>query len=228
MSTTTLPQAPGAGTAKTTGILSIVLGLLCFPIGLVLAIIAIVQHNKAKGAVLANPGVYQPVGGVGLVTAIIGLVMPLVLAFIGIVAAIAIPALLGQRARARDKVAVATMTSTLSDLMADYDLQVESRAAMERIPSHMEAKLRSLGEGIRNPWNPNAPAFTYTIEVMEAADRDSIIGWVQARAMEKGVSVFMISLPDASRGRNGYLAGAVRIHTSTKGSPVITKVVELN
>ena len=87
MSVSTLPRAPGASTAKTTGILSIVLGVLCLPVGLVLAIVALVQHHKAKSAYAANPGDYQPVGNVGFVTAILGLVIPLTLAMIGMAAA---------------------------------------------------------------------------------------------------------------------------------------------
>jgi chromate transport protein ChrA len=86
MSVSNLPRAPGASTAKTTGILSIVLGILCLPVGLVLAIVALVQHHKAKSAYAANPGDYQPVGKVGLVTAILGLVIPLTLAMIGMAA----------------------------------------------------------------------------------------------------------------------------------------------
>ncbi|MBK9796841.1 MAG: type II secretion system protein [Holophagaceae bacterium] len=45
----------------------------------------------------------------------------LVLAIIGIISAIAIPALLGQRARARDKSAQENATSILSDIIATYD-----------------------------------------------------------------------------------------------------------
>jgi prepilin-type N-terminal cleavage/methylation domain-containing protein len=45
----------------------------------------------------------------------------LVLAIIGIISAIAIPALLGQRARARDKSARANVDSVISDLIASYD-----------------------------------------------------------------------------------------------------------
>lgn len=45
----------------------------------------------------------------------------LVLAIIGIISAIAIPALLGQRARSRDKSAQQNATSGLSDIVSTYD-----------------------------------------------------------------------------------------------------------
>jgi len=228
MSASTLPLAPGASTAKTTGILSIVLGLLCFPVGLVLAIIALVQHNKAKTAQASSPEAYQPVGSVGLVTAIVGLVMPLVLMIIGIIAAIAIPALLGQRGRARDKAAIATMTSTMSDLVMEYDKQVENRITREEIPVRLESKLRILGAEVKNPWNPGRPAFTYRIELVDTPTPEGLSEVARARAVEKGASVFVMSLPDPSRSRGGQLAGAVRVQTSLNGSPVVTKVIALD
>jgi len=228
MSASILPQAPGASTAKITGILSIILGLLCFPVGLVLAIVALVQHNKARNAQAASPEAYQPVGSVGLVTAIVGLIMPLVMVIIGIVAAIAIPALLGQRSRARDKAAVATMTSTLSDLVMEYDKQVEGRTAREEIPARLESKLRALGAQEKNPWNRALPAFTYRIELVNDATPEDLSEVARARAVEKGVSVFVLSLPEPSRARGGQLAGAVRIQTLMNGSPVVTKLVALD
>jgi prepilin-type N-terminal cleavage/methylation domain-containing protein len=50
----------------------------------------------------------------------------LVLAIIGIISAIAIPALLGQRARARDKSAIANADSVIADLIGQWDLQKEA------------------------------------------------------------------------------------------------------
>jgi type II secretory pathway pseudopilin PulG len=229
MSVSTLPQAPGAGTAKTTGILSIVFGILCFPVGLVLAVIALVQHNKAKAAQAANPEGYQPVGSVGLVTGIIGLVMPVLLFFIGIVAAIAIPALLGQRDRARSLAARSNLSATMSELMGEYDRLALDRTPREAIPAGLESKLQSLGASAKNPWNPASPAFNYTIEVVEAATPDALTQAAEARATEKGVAVFVISLPDPSRSNSGgFLAGAVRVQTPVNGKTVFTKVLALD
>ncbi|WP_243322819.1 hypothetical protein [Geothrix sp. SG200] len=228
MSASNLPQAPGASTAKTTGILSIVLGVLCLPVGLVLAIVALVQHNKAKSAFAAAPGAYEPVGNVGLVTAIIGLVLPVLLAIIGIIAAIAIPALLGQRGRARDKAAMAALTGTLWNLTAEYDRQVEAHAPPSAIPGALEAKLKDLGREARNPWNPAAPPFVYTIGVVEGADPETLASLVRARATEKGTPVFLLAPPDPAQARQGWLAGAVRLQQPINGESVYTKTAPLD
>jgi type IV pilus assembly protein PilA len=50
----------------------------------------------------------------------------LVLAIIGIISAIAIPALLGQRARARDKSCIANADSIIGDLVSQWDMQKEN------------------------------------------------------------------------------------------------------
>jgi len=100
-----LPEAPGARAARLCGILAIVFALSCvgIPVAIVLAIVALVKHGKARRLAQAFPQQYGPVANTGLVTGIIGLVMPvLMLPVTGIVAAIAIPALLGQRERARN------------------------------------------------------------------------------------------------------------------------------
>jgi hypothetical protein len=101
----TLLEAPGARAAKVCGIVAIVSALTCvgIPVALVLGIVALVKHGKASRAAKASPGQYQPVPATGLVTGILGLALPfLMLPFVGIASAIAVPALLGQRARARD------------------------------------------------------------------------------------------------------------------------------
>ena len=54
----------------------------------------------------------------------------LVLAIIGIISAIAIPALLGQRARARDKSSIANADSIISDMVAGWDKAKEGGAAI--------------------------------------------------------------------------------------------------
>lgn len=228
MSVSTLPRAPGASTAKTTGILSIVLGILCLPMGLVLAIVAFVQHHKAKTAFAANPEDYQPVGKVGFVTAILGMVIPLTLAMIGMAAAMVFPTFLKHRGQARDKVALSIMNETLRELVGEYDRLVVKKTVPVGIPSALESKLRSLVAGSKNPWNPVAPAFTYTIEVVKPIDPDLLAQEAEARAIEQGVSVFAIALPDPSHGYPGYLIGAVRVLGPVNGKPVVTKVLALD
>ncbi|MBL0311906.1 MAG: DUF4190 domain-containing protein [Holophagaceae bacterium] len=99
--------APGAKAGRVCGILAIVLALTCvgIPVAIILGIVAIVKTSRAKRLAHGNPGAYEMPTSAGLILGIVGLCLPVVmLPFAGIVSAIAIPALLGQRAQARDKV----------------------------------------------------------------------------------------------------------------------------
>ena len=91
----------------------------------------------------------------------------LVLAIIGIISAIAIPALLGQRARARDKSARANAENIISDLIGTYDKLKDAgttvtgaalvgTAAAPVIPQFWTAT---------NPWNTNGalPGYFATV-----------------------------------------------------------------
>ena len=80
----------------------------------------------------------------------------LVLAIIGIISAIAIPALLGQRARARDKAAMANTDSIITDLIAQYDLQKDAGTAITG--ATLSAALPQFVTA-RNPWSPATAAY---------------------------------------------------------------------
>jgi prepilin-type N-terminal cleavage/methylation domain-containing protein len=80
----------------------------------------------------------------------------LVLAIIGIISAIAIPALLGQRARSRDKSAQSNATSGLSDVIAAYDKGKEQGATLSD-ESGLQA-ICLVGTGM-TPVAPQCPQF---------------------------------------------------------------------
>ena len=164
MSEASLIQAPGAKAAKTCGILAIVFALTCvgFPIAIVLGIVALVQQAKAKRLAKADPQTFLPVPATGLVTGIIGLVLPVVmLPFVGIVSAIAIPALLSQRERAREIAVQANLEAarrqaeaTVLDINTKTPNQTPSQDAI------IQALSRDpLIQGLKNPMTPSAPAF---------------------------------------------------------------------
>ncbi|MDE3245614.1 MAG: hypothetical protein KGN80_05965 [Acidobacteriota bacterium] len=97
--------APGAKTGRICGILAIVLALTCvgIPIAIILGIVAIVKTSKARSLARNYPDSYEIPSSAGLILGIVGLCLPIVmLPVAGIASAIAIPALLSQRARARD------------------------------------------------------------------------------------------------------------------------------
>lgn len=101
--------APGARAAFHCGLWSLFSMFLCFPVALGLAVAAIVQNQKAHRLARENPGAYRKPGSGGLVMAIIALAILPLLAVLGIVSAIAIPAFLAQRERARARGAVVAL-----------------------------------------------------------------------------------------------------------------------
>jgi uncharacterized iron-regulated membrane protein len=162
MSVSMLPKAPGAGAAQVTGILSIVFAILCFPAGLVLGIVAIVKHSKARRLAREQPEAYARVPNTGLVTGIIGLVLPfLLLPVLGIVSAIAIPAFLQQRDGARAAVVQANLKAAMEqaeralvEMQARAPGQIASQDAVIRALSAEPAIL-----SLHNPYSSAAPAF---------------------------------------------------------------------
>ena len=220
-----LVPAPGARGAKLCGIWSILVSATCIgiPIGLVLAIVALVQQAKANRLAKENPDLYERPAATGLVTGIIGLVMPLVmLPFIGIVSAIAIPALLSQRARARDKVAQMNLVGRTGDLVGQFDRQREQNTPMEQIPSALEAWLQENTGTDKNPWNIQAPAYSYHIEVVSGLDEEGVGQMAASEATSLGQPVWVIELP--LQGQPGYLSGAVRLQNSSQSNPRVKTV----
>ncbi|HET6329488.1 MAG TPA: hypothetical protein VFF76_01750 [Holophagaceae bacterium] len=220
-----LSPAPGARSARLCGIWSIVCGVTCacLPITLVLGIIALVQQAKAKRLAKENPDHYEMPTNTGLVTGIIGLAMPvLMLPFLGIVSAIAIPAMVGQRARARDRVATEHMMRKTEDLLTQYSRLVHEKTPPEQIPGAMEAWLQEGGAKDQNPWNPASPAYDYHIKVFSDLDRDSMGEMAASEATTLGQPVFVIELPTSSH--PGYLSSAIRVRSEVRANPFVNTV----
>jgi type IV pilus assembly protein PilA len=79
----------------------------------------------------------------------------LVLAIIGIISAIAIPAMLGQRARARDKSAIQGTIGRIGDILGAYDKAKEAIANGETatVSTQIESYLTStISASDMNPW----------------------------------------------------------------------------
>ena len=215
MSEASLIQAPGAKAAKTCGILAIVFALTCvgFPIAIVLGIVALVQQAKAKRLAKADPQTFLPVPATGLVTGIIGLVLPVVmLPFVGIVSAIAIPALLSQRERAREIAVQANLEAarrqaeaTVLDINTKTPNQTPSQDAI------IQALSRDpLIQGLKNPMTPSAPAFQ--------RGRSGPLGTVMVYADQEqqgGVTTWSIQFRASVRraGQERILQGEVITHT---------------
>lgn len=156
--------APGAKAAKVCGILAIILALTCvgIPVAVVLGIVALVQHAKARRLARTEPEVYAPVPATGLVTGIIGLVLPLLLLpLVGIVSAIAIPALLTQRTRAREAVLEVNFEQVRQKTeRLGQELQAKAPGDVPDLEAVLVREVLADPQmaALRNPFNPASPA----------------------------------------------------------------------
>ena len=223
-------EAPGAKGSRICGIFAIVSALTCIgiPVGIILGIVALVQQAKAKRLAMQFPNDYLPPTSSGLVLGIIGLVMPVVmLPFAGIVSAIAIPALLGQRARAREKVVVSALQNKLPELAERYGHALETGTDAMTVRADLESFLRSTGGDFKNPFKPETPAFSYTVAMTTAATEEGIAAAAQDQAMSQGEIVFVMSAPTDPQAPR-FVAGAVRTTSSRGGTPVFVKVMRVD
>jgi hypothetical protein len=225
--TQTKEQAPGAKVGRTCGILAIVLALTCvgIPIAIVLGIVAIVKTSKAKSLARSYPDTYEMPSSSGLILGIVGLCLPVVmLPFVGIVSAIAIPALLGQRAHARDKAAISNMTIRLNDLAGQYGQLAQPGLPAEEIKARLETYLKTSGAQEKNPWIITEPAYRWDITEGGATKEDTeLIAREQARVV--GQAVFVFTAP--SQGHSGFIGGAVKRQNVVNGENTVTKAVEI-
>lgn len=224
-----LPYPPGARASFHLGLWSLLSTLLLLlPVSVGLGIAAIVTNRRAVHRAEAAPETYQKPAPTGLILGIVGIcIAPVMLFVIGILSAIAIPALLGQRSRARDKMAVQNMAGTLTDLVPICDRGLERKAAPDEIQRDVEAALERLGPASRNPWNPAAPAFEHRIQVLEGLTREGVREAAEARATERGQVVYVIQFRTTS-GTHGHLAGAVKTQVPVGDSQVVSRVVDLD
>jgi len=207
--------APGAKAAKVCGILAIVFALTCagIPVAIILSIVALVQQAKAKRLAKADPQSYAPVPATGLVTGIIGLVLPLLmLPFVGIASAIAIPALLVQRERAREVAVQANLDAARRRAEAEV-LALQAKAPGQ-IPSQ-EAVIRALAAdpailALRNPVTPSAPA----VQRGTSGPLGTVLVY-PGQEQEGGVTTWSVKFRAVVRqgGQNRTLEGEVITHT---------------
>jgi len=130
----------------------------------------------------------------------------LVLAIIGIISAIAIPALLGQRARARDKSATQNAVSKVGDLVGQWDKSRESGASAATAVTAMGTYLKETTAAEKNPWNTTGAteAFNQTL--------NAVTGMKTASTFEAAVQKL------ATTGKLGQVQLGYQIPTAT-GTP---------
>ena len=138
----------------------------------------------------------------------------LVLAIIGIIAAIAIPALLQQRARARDKSSIQNSVSRVGDLVGQYDRNKEQGLTDALNSAALVAYLTTTTANDKNPWAGTAGAPTAAINtaitpLAGAATASAFETLVRglASAPNMGQAQFGVQFPTSTI--PGYIGAAV-------------------
>lgn len=156
----------------------------------------------------------------------------LVLAIIGIISAIAIPALLSQRARARDKAATDNMVGRVSDLVGQWDKFRESGLSASAAIGSMEKYLKNTGGADKNPWNgtAGAPSAAFASTFSTATGLTTASAFAAACSGNAGTTlgqaIFTYQVPTAS-GTPGFFGGAVYLQNKINNKNVVTKVSSL-
>lgn len=147
----------------------------------------------------------------------------LVLAIIGIISAIAIPALLSQRARARDKAAVSNMMGAVDDLVGQYDKLKE--AGSVSFASKLNSYLINNHSKDKNPWNPSAAAYLANCVTSGNSAYTTASGFISAKlntAPGLGVVNFVLATPFSSY--PGFIGGITQVQNKINGATTVTKV----
>ena len=157
----------------------------------------------------------------------------LVLAIIGIISAIAIPALLSQRARARDKSATENMVGRVGDLVGQWDKFREAGLTSAAAKASMLTYLSNTTAKDKNPWNTSGASTAFNLTAFVGATgttasqfATSLAGF--ATAAKKG-QVQMAVLPPAANAP-GFVGGAVYLNASSSSDTtpnVRTKVTAI-
>ena len=138
----------------------------------------------------------------------------LVLAIIGIISAIAIPALLSQRARARDKSATSNAVSRVGDVVGQWDKLREKGMSTGAIITSMQNYIKTTTANDKNPWQgttgatskPFNSSFT-SVTGTTASGFDTNLKLL-ATSAKLGEVQFGYALPTAT-GKPGFIGAAV-------------------
>lgn len=150
----------------------------------------------------------------------------LVLAIIGIISAIAIPALLSQRARARDKAAIDNMTGSFGDMIGQYDKLREAGVTATSMPAQLGSYLKVNHAKDLDPWDAATLAFDNTVQTQTGVATASLFFTGMQSPTALGQVQYWIQTPTASNGI-GFFGGAVRVQNVIDGSTTVRKVAAI-
>jgi type IV pilus assembly protein PilA len=148
----------------------------------------------------------------------------LVLGILGIISAITLPVLLGQRARARDKSAIANLDNVMSDGLGQWDKGREAGSLPAAILTKLAAYLNTNHGSDRNPWNQAMPAYASSYSTLAAAASQAAfltaMTTLTAPASLGQVRLY-IQLPTSTS--PGFQGGAVKLSGPVNGATTFRK-----
>ncbi len=151
----------------------------------------------------------------------------LVLAIIGIISAIAIPALLGQRSRARDKSAVANADGIVAELVGGYDKARDANTAMGTPAAFQTAVIGAAAATANvpsfftaaNPWGGASTAYAQTVVTETTAQGVSTAAAATGGTLgQTSVGFLPVAAPAP-----GAIASAVLLNTAIGSAATTSK-----
>ncbi|HXC17172.1 MAG TPA: prepilin-type N-terminal cleavage/methylation domain-containing protein [Holophagaceae bacterium] len=147
----------------------------------------------------------------------------LVLAIIGIISAIAIPALLSQRARARDKSSTENMVGRVGDLVGQWDKFREAGLTSAAAKTSMLTYLQNTSARDHNPWNTTGASTAFNLTKFQAAAGTTASTYALSLAAfattaNLGQAQFGVLAP--TPGNPGFIGGAVYLNASSTSDTI--------
>jgi type IV pilus assembly protein PilA len=159
----------------------------------------------------------------------------LVLAIIGIISAIAIPAILSQRDNARDKSALSNCTNIIASFVSEWDLLVDAPPAsgLPNTPTTFETYMWGTAgseriielTNARNPWNPAAGDTGKGYRMVATAETTTAgtQAITAASAGDKG-AVYVSFGTGVGANSDTVVAAAVKLNKAQAGADATSKV----
>ncbi len=143
----------------------------------------------------------------------------LVLAIIGIISAIAIPALLSQRARARDKAAIQNTDSSVADMVGQWDKARELGSTPSGAVTDVTNYMTAVHANDKNPWNTANAAYATIAALTGKSTASQFSTGMTVGSM--GQTKLYMQTPTTSLG--GFCGGAVLLNNKVNGSTAYRK-----
>jgi len=148
----------------------------------------------------------------------------LVLAIIGIISAIAIPAMLSQRARARDKASVDHLVGRVGDLVGQWDRAREAGLSSAAAVASMQVYLQTTATRDLNPWTTPGASLAYNpvinLSINGKPDASSFSAAVAALALPATKGQIQLAVQPPGGGLPGFIGAAVFLNASSSSDVV--------